>query len=105
MRETSAPSLSALRASAQRRKKGWLDSGIFLIAFQGPLPLSGSSLVLDQLPSSSPQRGILRTRWTGNVHHSEFSAQLYLGLAVVILESPGLITPLPFCLLKKQDCR
>lgn len=24
-----------------------LDSGIFLIAFQGPLPLSGSSLALD----------------------------------------------------------
>lgn len=30
------------------------------------------------------------------LHHSEFSAQLYLGLAVVILESPGLITPTAF---------
>lgn len=34
-------------ASFSTETQEGLDSGIFLIAFQGPLPLSGSLLVLD----------------------------------------------------------
>jgi hypothetical protein len=37
------------------------------------------------------------------LHHSEFSAQLYLGLALIALGPLGQITPL-LCLSRKQDC-
>lgn len=47
MTATSVLSLSALRASAiSRERRGGLDSAQFLNAFQRPLPLSGSLVML-----------------------------------------------------------